>query len=144
VPTYRTGFTSVAAAPGAPYFTFHTTTRQARIIQVSYFSELALAAPIGIVYPNNVPVATTTTNPVADDLEDAPATCGADTAWSTPPTIAGTPDWSDQIWLGPAVGAGVVIPIVPPTLIAKASYLAWWNFSGFPGPNLAVQIVYEE
>lgn len=147
MPVYSTGFTSVAAAAGAPYFTFHTGSgRRAFIRQVSYFCEGALAAPIGLVFPNNTPVATTSTTPQPNDPADAAATCSADTAWSTVPTIAGTPEWLRQYWLGPAVGAGVIEPLARDEMIVvpKSSYLVWWNFSGFPGPQLAVSIVYEE
>ena len=147
MPVYSTGFTSAAAAAGAPYFTFHTgPNRRAFIRQVSYFCESGIAAPIGIVYPNNSPAASVSTTPVANDQADADPTCAADAGWSVAPTLAGSPNWLGQFWLGPAVGAGIIEPLARDEMIilAKSTYLVWWNFGAFPGPQLAVKIVYEE
>ena len=147
MPVYRTGFTSVAAAPGAAYFTFHTGAgRRAFIRQISYFCQTALTANIGIIYPSNSPVASVSTTPIPNDLADASPTCAADTAWSVVPTIPGSPNWIEEVTLGPATGAGVIEPLARDEMIvlAKSAYLVWWNFGAQPGPALSVGIIYEE
>ena len=147
MPVYRTGFTSVAALPGQPFFSFHTGAgRRAFIRQISYFCQSPLAAYIGIAYPSNTPVANISTTPIPDDLEDASPTCSADVGWGTPPTLPVSPNYLEQITLGPAVGAGVIEPLARDEMItlAKSTYLVWWNFGGQAAPPLSIGIIYEE
>jgi len=147
MPVYTTGFQSIGAAAGAPYATFHTVaTRRAYIRQFSFFTTQPIQSSIGIVYPNNVPVATTSTTPVALDTADATPTCAADTVWSTTPTLAVTPNWLAQFTLGPATGAGIIVPLARDEMIvlAKSTFLVFWNFGAIPGSPLSCEIIYEE
>jgi hypothetical protein len=147
MPVYTTGFQTVAAAAGAPYATFHTVaSRRGFIRQISFFTTQPIQSAIGIVYPSNTPVATTSTAPVAMDQADATATCAADTAWSTAPTIAATPNWLAQFTLGPATGAGFIMPLARDEMIviAKSTYIVFWNFGAIPGAALSAEIVFEE
>lgn len=147
MPVYTTGFQSIAAASSAPYFTFHTgASRRAFIRQISFFTTQPIQSSIGIIYPANTPVATTSTTPIPLDLADATPTCGADTAWSTVPTIAGAPSWLYEFTLGPATGAGIIMPLARDEMIvlAKSSYLVCWNFGAIPGSALSCSIMYEE
>ena len=80
------------------------------------------------------------------DVNDATPTCAADTAWGVVPTLAVTPDWLAQYTLGPATGAGLVIPLARDEMIvlAKSTFLIFWNFGAIPGSALSCQIIYEE
>ena len=147
MPGYVIGFTSVAAAPGAPYFTFHTTTRQGYIWSVSYFLLDAASTAIAIVYPSNSPVASSSINPAKLNQDDAAPTCAADVAWTTTPTIPAPPVESFGDYnFGPAVGAGAIDPVpqIRSIQVPKSSYLVWYNKGIVAGSRLAVTIRYEE
>jgi hypothetical protein len=146
MPVYTTGFTTVAAAAGAPYCTFHTGSgRRAFIRQISFFTQTPVQSSIGLIYPSNSPVATTSTTPIAMDQEDATPTCAADTAWSTVPTVGA--NYLAQWTLGPATGAGFIMPLARDEMIviAKSTYIVFWNFAAsIAGAALAAEIIYEE
>ena len=146
MPVFTTGFQTVAAAAGAPYCTFHTGAgRRAFIRQISFFTTQPVQSAIGLIYPSNSPVASTSTTPIAMDQADASPTCAADTAWSTTPTIGS--NFLAQWTLGPATGAGFIMPLARDEMIvlAKSTYIVFWNFSGsVTGSALSAEIIYEE
>ena len=146
MPVFTTGFQTVAAASGAPYCTFHTGSgRRAFIRQISFFTTQPIQSAIGLIYPANSPVATTSTTPVAMDQADASPTCAADTAWSTAPTISTDP-FLMQWTLGPATGAGFIMPLARDEMIvlAKSTFIVFWNFGAISGAALSATIIYEE
>jgi hypothetical protein len=150
MPVFTTAVTaSVAAAASASYYTFHTgANRRGFLREKRTSTTTATYSPVGLVYPNNTPVATTSTTPVDHDTQDATPTCALDTAWSTAPTIAATPNWLETIALGPAQGQ-ILIETYPldgqgKITIAKSTYIVGWNFGGNAGSALAVTIIYEE
>jgi hypothetical protein len=150
MPVYSTAVTATpAAAAAASYYTFHTgPNRRAFLREKRTSTTTATYTPVGLVYPNNTPVATTSTTPVAHDTQDADPTCSLDTAWATAPTIAPTPNWLETIALGPAQGQ-ILIETYPldgqgKITIAKSTYIVGWNFGGNQGSSLAVTVIYEE
>lgn len=150
MPTYTTAVTATpAAANAAAYYTFHTgANRRGFLREKRTSTTTATYSPVGLVYPNNTPVATTSTTPQPHDSQDATATCALDTAWSTAPTLAGSPNWLETIALGPAQGQ-ILIETYPldgqgKITVAKSTFIVGWNFGGNPGAALAVTIIYDE
>lgn len=150
MPTYTTAVTATPApATGAAYYTFHTgANRRAFVREKRTSTTQAVYSAVGTVYPNNTPVATTSTTPQPHDAQDATATCALDTAWSTAPTIAGSPNWLETIALGPAQGQ-ILIETYPldgqgKITIAKSTFLVGWNFGAASAAVLAVTVIYDE
>lgn len=147
MPTFGTAVQTSAPAAGAAYATYHTgAARRAFLREIGMFTVTATPTPVGVVYPSNTPVATTSTTPVAHDAADAAPTSALDTAWSTAPTIAGSPNWIRQVNLGPAIGAGVVwkLALDERIVLAKSAYLAFWNFGASPASALNIYCEVDE
>lgn len=145
--TFGTAVQTSAAAAGAAYATFHTGAgRRAFLREIGMFTLTATPTQVGVVYPNNTPVATTSTTPVAHDVADAAPTCALDVAWSTAPTVAGSPNWLRQVNLGPAIGAGVVwkLALDERIILAKSQYLSFWNFGASAASALNIYVEYDE
>lgn len=150
--TYTTAVTASATpVAAAAYWTFHTgANRPARLREKRSSTTVAVYSPVGLVFPNNTPVATTSTTPQphgASSVEPA-ATCALDTAWSTAPTIAGSPNWLETVAFGPAQGQ-ILIETYPldgqgALTIPKSTYLVGWNFGGNTAGTLAVTVIYDE
>lgn len=146
MPTYSVSFTTTAASAGAAYCTFHTTTRNAFIREIRIFNTAATASPVGLIRPNNTPVASTSVTPQTYD-DDAAATALADTAWSTAPTIGANVfmrksnlanvQGSFDVWTFPQ-SSGLVVHNT------GTQYIVLWNYGGSSGAALDVTIVYEE
>jgi hypothetical protein len=152
MPVYTTAVTATAnpSGGGAAYYTFHTAaSRRAFLREKRTSTTTFIYSPVGLVYPSNTPVATTSTTPQPHDTNDAAATCALDTAWSTAPTIAVAPNWLEVVAFGPASGQ-ILIETYPldgqgKITIAKSTYLVAWNFGGAnTGQALAVTVIYEE
>lgn len=146
MPLYTVSTTTTAAAAGAAYATFHTTTRNAYIREIRIFVTAATASPVGLIRPNNTPVASTSVIPVTYD-DDATATALLDTAWSTAPTIGtnvflrksnlANVQGAYDVWTFPQ-GTGLVVHNTAP------QYIVLWNYGGTTGAALDVTVVYEE
>lgn len=145
MPLYSVSATTPAAASGAAYATFHTVaTRKAYLREVRIFVAAATASSVGLIRPNNTPVATTSIIPVAYDTTDAAATALLDTAWSTAPTI-GTNVFLRKSNLANVQGAYDIWTFQPQTLpMAQNTFLVLWNYGGATGSALDVTFVYEE
>jgi hypothetical protein len=133
-----------AAAAGAAYSTFHTTTRRARIYKFLVTSTSAQFSQMGLIRASNTPVATTSATPAQYDTADAVATALLDTAWSTPPTV-GT-SYLEQFSLGPAQGQGLqeVWQSDKEITLATATWLAVWNSGASAGAACSITIAYDE
>jgi hypothetical protein len=145
MPIYTVSGTTPAAAAGATYATFHTVaTRRAYIREVRIFTTAATASSVGLIRPNNTPVASTSIVPVAYEVADAASTALLDTAWSTAPTI-GTNVFLRKSNLANVQGAYDVWTFQPQALpLAVSSYLVLWNYGSGAGSALDVTVVYEE
>lgn len=146
MPLYSVSFTTTAATTGTAYATFHTVaSRRAYIREIRIFNTAATASPVGLIRPNNTPVASTSVVPVAYDVNDAAATALADTAWSAAPTI-GANVFLRKSNLANVQGAYDVwtFPQVNGLPLATSSFYVLWNYGGATGAALDVTIVYEE
>jgi len=146
MPLYTVSFTSVAASSAAAYATFHTGgTRRAYLREVRIFNTAATASSVGLIRPNNTPVASTSVTPVAYDVNEAAATALADTAWSTAPTI-GSNVFLRKSNLANVQGAYDVwtFPQAQGLPLATSSFYVLWNYGGSTGAALDITIVYEE
>ncbi len=149
MPVYTTAVTATTAAPAAsPYYTFHTAGRRSFLREKRTSTTTAIYSPVGLIYPNNSPVASTSTTPIQHDVQDAAATCELDTGWSTSPTIAASPSWLETVAIGPAQGQ-TLIETYPldgqgKITIAKTTYIVGWNFGTNGASALALTIMYEE
>jgi hypothetical protein len=146
MPNYGTGVLATpAAASGAPFYTFHTAARRARIYKMKNTASVAnIATSFELFRASNTPVATTSTTPQPYDAADAAATAALDTAWSTPPTVPANN--LGCITYAPAQGAGEtdVWQSDKEITLATATWLVGWNGGAVAGPALSVTIVYDE
>jgi len=141
---------SAAAASGAAFATFHGNgTRRVRIYQIVVTIQSSpLQADIGLTFPNNTPVATTSILNQALDPADAAGTANLDTAWSTAPTVS-SPVFHGAVTLGPAIGSTYTFnwsadkPFVLGTSVAT-EWLLIWNIGGATGPKLDITIISDE
>lgn len=147
MPIYLTAASTAAAAAASAIATFHTgANRRAFIREINISLQSATYTPFGLVFAANVPVATTSTTPVALDANDAVPTCGLDTTWSTAPTIGGSPLYLRQFDLGPAIGAGVIYKVAldERLVVPKSSWLVFWNLSAALAGACHISIEYDE
>ena len=145
MPNYGTSvLNSAAAAAGAPYATFHTTTRRARIYKWLITTVTALTSSVGLIRSTNVPTATTSVTPQPYDAADAAATALLDTAWGVVPTVGA--NFLEEITLGPAIGAGLqdVWQSDKEITLATATWLVIWNSGALAGSALSVTVAYDE
>ena len=146
MPIYTVSGTTTAAASAAAYATFHTGgTRNAYIREIRIFNTAATASSVGLIRPNNTPVASTSIVPVGYDTDDATAAASFDTAWSTAPTI-GTNVFLRKSNLANVKGAYDVwvFPQNVGVVIHTSNWIVLWNYGGSTGAALDVTIVYEE
>lgn len=146
MPIYSVSTTTVAATSGTAYCTFHTTTRNAYLREIRIFNTAATASPVGLIRPNNTPVASTSVVPQIYD-DDAAATALLDTAWSTAPTIGANVflrksnlanvQGAYDVWTFPQ-SSGLVVHNT------GTQYIVLWNYGGSSGAALDVTFIYEE
>lgn len=145
MPNYGTAvLTSAAAAAGAPYATFHTTTRRARIYKFLVTTVSALQSAVGLIRSSNVPTATVSVTPQPYDTADAAATALLDTAWGVAPTVGA--NFLEEFTLGPAIGAGnqEAWQSDKEITLATAVWLVIWNSGALAGSALSITIAYDE
>jgi hypothetical protein len=141
----NTSFTAAAAA-GAAFCTFHgNLTRRVRIYEIDVSIESApLQCDLGLTFPNNTPVATTSILNQPLDPADAAGTANFDIAWSTAPTVS-SPVFRGSVTLGPAIGSDFTFvfpdsaPLILGTTVATG-WLLFWNIGAATGPKLNVTI----
>ncbi len=109
--TYGGALRGVAAAAGAPYWTFNAgSTRRAKMRELGIFTTAATPTNIAFGHPANEgtpPVATGAVTPVPFDPADtAAAVARLAAAWSTAPTAPTVA--LKSCTLGAAVGAGLI------------------------------------
>jgi hypothetical protein len=146
MPIYTVSATTTAATTGSAYCTFHTVaSRRAYIREIRIFNTAATASPVGLIRPNNTPVASTSVVPVAYDVNDAASTALMDTAWSTAPTI-GSNVFLRKSNLANVQGAYDVwtFPQVNGLPLAVSSFYVLWNYGGSTASALDVTFIYEE
>ncbi len=135
--SYSIGFSTVAAATGAPYCTLHTgATLRARIQEIGLFVNAATVSSVGLIRPSNSPVASTSLLGQAEDPSDLASTVNVDTAWSTAPTIGSL--FLRRITIPATVGQGVIWtwPQGGELIVNASSYLVFWNFGALTGSIL--------
>ena len=145
MPNYGVGaIATPAAASGAAYATFHTTTRRARIYKILITNTQTVFSQFGLIRSSNTPAATTSTTPAQYDTADIGTTCLLDTAWSTPPTV-GT-SFLESVSLGPSQGAGLADQWQSDKEItlAIAVWLVIWNSGAGAGGILSVTVAFDE
>lgn len=134
---YTQGFSTVAAASGAPYCTFHTgSARVARIRELGLAVNAATASSFGLIRPANTPVASTSVLVLPEDPTDPAGTVNVDTAWSTVPTIGTV--FLRKFTVPAVIGNGVIWTWNPgeELIINLSSYLVLWNFGAGAGSVL--------
>lgn len=144
---YSMAVRSPAAAAGAAYVTLHTAaTERARIREISIFTSAATLSSVGLIRPNNTPVATTSSLGQALDPADAASTVNIDTAWSTAPTIAATPLYHERSAIPAVSGAGLIWTWPPdaPLVVAVSSWIVIWNFGGSAGAACDIRFKWDE
>jgi len=145
MPNYGTSVIATpAAAAGAPYATFHTTTRRARIYKMLVTTTTALTTSVGLIRSSNVPTSAASVTPQPYDAADAAATCLLDTAWGVVPTVGA--NFLEEFTLGPAIGAGLqdVWQSDKEITLALAVWLVIWNPGALAGSALSVTVAYDE
>ena len=149
MPVYRVAVISTPqAAAGAAFYDFQTAGRRAFWREKRTSTLVGINSSIGTVLANNTPVPTTSATPQATESGDAAATCKLDTAWSTAPTIAGSPNWLETVDIGPSQGQ-ILIETYPldgqgKFTVAQNTFVVAWNFGTLAGDKLAVTFIYEE
>ena len=145
MPTFTVGATTPAAGSAAPYFTMQTTSaRRALLREQGLFTTGATASEVSFGIPANTPSSFTTIVPQAHDAADAASTALLGTAWTTTPTVPAV-FWR-KVTLGAAVGAGVIwkVALDERWIMAKSTWLVWWNNGGTTAAALDVYIEYDE
>jgi hypothetical protein len=134
---YTQGFSTVAAASGAAYCTFHTgASRVARIRELGLSVNAATASSFGLIRPSNTPVASTSVLVLPEDPTDPAGTVNVDTAWSTAPTIGTV--FLRKFTVPAVIGNGVIWTWNPgeELIINLSAYLVLWNFGAGAGSVL--------
>jgi hypothetical protein len=134
---YTNGFSTPAAAAGAPYATIHTgSTLVAEIREIGIFLNAATSSSIGLIRAANSPVASTSQLGQAQDASRPASTVNVDTAWSTAPTIGSI--YLRKVTLPATAGAGLIWTWMPdePLVISVSSWLVIWNYGGSAGSVL--------
>lgn len=145
MPTFTAGATTPAAGTAAAYATINTgANRRAFVREMGLSTTAATASSIGFGIPANTPVTTTTQTPQPHDPADAASTALLGTAWSTAPT-APTTFWR-KFTLGAAVGAGVIwkLALDERMVLAKSTWMTWWNYGGATASALDMYCEYDE
>ena len=121
-----------AAASGATIATLHTGANlRCYITEIGLGISAGTQTQVGIIRPNNTPVASTSQLGQALDPQSAASTVNLDSAWSTAPTI-GSNVYLRRFQLPASAGAGFIWtwPESAPLVIAVSSWLVLWNFGG--------------
>jgi hypothetical protein len=145
MPTFTAGATTVAAGSAAPYFTMNTgAARRALLREQGLFTTAATSSEVSFGIPGNTPSTYTTVTPQPHDAADAASTALLGTAWTTVPTVP-TVFWR-KCTLGAAVGAGVIwkVALDERWIMAKSTWLVWWNAGGATASALDVYVEYDE
>lgn len=146
---YSSAVRTPAAAAGAPYCDFRpAASDRCRILEVGVFTSAATASSIGLIRTLTTGTATTTQAGVPNDPAEAAGTALIGTAWSTAPTIAGTPLYKRRIALPATAASGVIWtwPTDGPVFATNGATtgLVLWNFGGSAGSALDVYWVWDE
>lgn len=122
-----------------------TSTDRLYVVEIGVFATTAVASGVGIIRPNAVGTASATVAGQALDPADPAGTGVLGTAWSSGPTIAGTPIYLRRLSLPAAVGAGAIWNFDGhPIVIPISSSLLLWNHSGATGSPLDWYAVWDE
>jgi len=141
---YSLGFSTPAAAAGAPYADLITAaSERAYIREIGLFLNAATASSIGLIRASAVNTATSPVAGQAVDPADAAATATLGTAWSSAPTIGS--NYLRKITLPAAIGNGIVWTFGERDMIVPvSSALVLWNFGAGTGSVLNGYIVWDE
>lgn len=145
MPTFTAGFTTPAAATAAAYATLNSgANRRGFVREVGCSTTAATASSVGIGIPANTPVATTTITPQPHDAADAASTLLVGTAWSTAPTAPTV--FYRKFTLGAAVGAGFIFKLAldERVVLAKSTWITWWNYGAATASVLDCYVEYDE
>lgn len=140
---YKATVTTVAAASGAAFCTFHTGTSRALIWEISAFVNTAVAAQVGVGRPANTPAASS--SKLGQALcPNVPASLeNVDTAWGTAPTAP--TNFLAQTQMAATIGTGIIWQEQPNGLleVAPSSWITVWNAGAGAGPVLLVTFKWE-
>jgi hypothetical protein len=141
---YHAGFSTPAAAAGAAYADFRTTsTDRAHILEIGLFLNAATASSISLARSTTLGTTSTTVAGVAGEPGEPAATMLVGTAWSGAPAGTGVP--IRKITLPANIGAGVVWGFGYNDLIIPISAsLVLLNFGAGAGSVLNGYVVWDE
>ena len=145
---YNAGFNCAAASGGATYFDIRTnSTVEAHILEIGITIGGTSNTEIGLIRSNTVGTASTTWTAQKPDPAVIAAGTTIGTAWSSAPTISGTP-YIRQAYIGGTVGNGFIWTFGPSPadglIIPVSSSLLVWNVGAAQGSVLRCWVVWDE
>lgn len=144
---YRAAIRTPAAAAGAPYAALLAgVNNRVDVREIHVTLAAATLTPMGLIRAATVGTATTSTAGQPVDVADAAATAAIQSAWSTAPTIPGSPVYLDRKTFPASIGAGRDWYLQRGELVIPAGgSLLLWNFHATDaGAASDVTIVWDE
>lgn len=146
--TYTIAQTKAAVVTAAPIAAIIPGANdRATIKEIGVFQSTAVASSIGLIRTLTLGTATTSNTVQPAHPGDPAGAAALTTAWSTAPTISGTPNYLRRIILPATIGAGVIWSFGYGDMIAlnaATSGLVLWNFGGATSAALELYVTLEE
>ena len=140
MPSFMRGFVTGGASTNSAYVDFRTnSTVPAQILEIGITLATGSNTELGLLRTATVGTTSTTQTPEKMDPASAAATLVIGTAWSSAPTIAGTPLDLIRQYIGGTVGNGAIWTFHSDDdrlLIAVSSSIVLWNRGAAQGATL--------
>ena len=146
MPYFERGFTTSSASAGAAYADIRTSsTVPISILEIGMAIAAGTNTEPGLIRSATVGTASTSYTPEKANPATAAAASSLSSAWSSVPTIAGTPLYLRQGYIGGTVGNGLIWTWDEDQLIVPvSSSILIWNYGAAQGAAMRVWFTWKE